>query len=108
MAERLRAHLPRLALVVLLGLAANGDSDVRRGASARLRPGNGDLAAPTPPIAVPDVEDQAFVFAKGALEDAGFAWRVVGSVHGYAANTVVSQSPAAGTRSSTPAHRSSL
>ena len=61
--------------------------------------GNGDAcAAPAPPIVVPDVEGQAFVFAKGALEDAGFAWRVVGSVHGYAANTVVSQSPAPGTR----------
>ncbi len=46
---------------------------------------------------MPDVRNQAFVFAKGTLADAGFAWRVVGSVHGYAANIVVSQSPAAGT-----------
>jgi hypothetical protein len=44
------------------------------------------------------VRNQAFVFAKGSLEDAGFAWRVLGSVRGYAANTVASQSPAAGTR----------
>ena len=54
--------------------------------------------APAPPLEVPAVTGQAFVFAKGMLEDAGFAWRVVGSVHGYAGNTVVSQSPAAGTR----------
>ena len=44
------------------------------------------------------MQNQAFVFAKGSLEDAGFAWRVLGSVRGYAANTVVAQSPAAGTR----------
>src|SRR5205814_478069 len=47
---------------------------------------------------VPSVTGQAFVFAKGTLEDAGFSWRVLGSVLGYAANLVVSQSPTAGTR----------
>ena len=41
---------------------------------------------------------QAFVFAKGALEDAGFAWHVVGSVHGYAVNRVVTQNPTSGTK----------
>jgi hypothetical protein len=61
-------------------------------------PGVATTAAPTPPLVVPDVRNQAFVFAKGSLEDAGFAWRVLGSVHGYAANTVAAQSPAAGTR----------
>jgi len=50
------------------------------------------------PMVVPDVRAEAFVFAKGTLEDAGFAWRVVGKVQGYAANTVVAQSPAPGTR----------
>src|SRR5205807_5069035 len=45
-----------------------------------------------------NVAGQAFVFAKGTLEDTGLAWRVVGKVHGYAVNKVVSQSPAAGTR----------
>jgi hypothetical protein len=54
------------------------------------------LAAAT--IVVPDVTGQAFVFAKGTLEDTGFAWRVVGSVHGYAVNKVSSQAPTAGTR----------
>jgi hypothetical protein len=48
-------------------------------------------------MVVPDVVGQAFTFAKGALEDAGFAWKVVGSIHGYAANRVVSQTPVAGT-----------
>ena len=55
------------------------------------------VAAPAK-LVVPDVRKEAFVFAKGTLEDGGFAWRVVGPVHGYAANTVVSQSPAPGTR----------
>jgi hypothetical protein len=98
MAERLRAHLPLLALVVLLGLAGTATLTYAAGRQLGSAPGTATVAAPTPPIVVPDVEGQAFVFAKGALEDAGFAWQVVGSVHGYAANTVVSQSPLAGTR----------
>jgi hypothetical protein len=49
-------------------------------------------------LIVPDLRRQAFVFAKGQLQDAGFSWRVVGAVHGYAANVVLSQSPAAGTK----------
>src|SRR2546425_12998920 len=56
-----------------------------------------------PPIAVatlvvPDVSGQAFGFAKGTLEDTGFALQVIGSVHGYAANKGANQSPPAGTR----------
>jgi hypothetical protein len=48
-------------------------------------------------LVVPDVLGQAYVFAKGALEDAGLSWYVVDN-QGFAANTVVSQSPAPGTR----------
>jgi hypothetical protein len=48
-------------------------------------------------IVVPDVLGQPYVFAKGALEDAGLAWHVVGN-RGFAANTVISQSPAPGTK----------
>jgi hypothetical protein len=50
------------------------------------------------PLVVPDVRKQAYVFAKGTLEQDGFAWRVEGGVPGFAANVVVSQSPAPGTR----------
>ena len=32
------------------------------------------------------------------VEDAGFGWKVRGSVHGYPTNLVVSQSPKPGTR----------
>jgi len=48
-------------------------------------------------MVVPDVTHQMFVFASGMLEDAGFGWKVRGSVGGYPANLVVSQSPKPGT-----------
>jgi hypothetical protein len=54
--------------------------------------------APPELVTIPDVRGQAYVFAKGTLEESGFAWRVAGAVQGYPANTVVSQAPAAGTR----------
>lgn len=53
-------------------------------------------AAPTT-LDVPDVTGQAYVFAKGILQDHGFAWHVSGGVQGYAANTVATQMPAPGT-----------
>ena len=57
-------------------------------------------AAPAQPtvLVVPDVRGQAYTFAKGMLEDAGFAWSVMGDVGGHAANSVVSQTPLPGTR----------
>jgi hypothetical protein len=99
MAERLRAHLPRVAVLVLVGLAMTATLTYAAGRKLS-SPSHKTTttAAPKPPLTVPSVTGQAFVFAKGALEDAGFSWRVLGSVHGYAANIVVSQSPAAGTR----------
>ena len=55
-------------------------------------------AAPQPkPLVVPDVQGQAYVFAKGILQDNGYAWHVSGLVQGFASNTVVSQDPAPGT-----------
>jgi beta-lactam-binding protein with PASTA domain len=49
-------------------------------------------------LVVPDVRREAFVFAKEQLQDEGFAWKVTGGVEGYAANTVMTQSPAPGTK----------
>lgn len=49
-------------------------------------------------LVVPDVRTQAYVFAKGMLEESGFAWMVSGPVHGYSANSVIGQEPAPGTR----------
>jgi hypothetical protein len=51
-----------------------------------------------PFLVVPDVRRQAYVFAKGSLEQSGFAWKVTGAVQGFAANKVSAQSPAPGTR----------
>src|ERR671935_833780 len=98
MAVRVAAHLPRLAVLGVVFLLAG--ATLTYGAAKRLsapaqKP---QAAASAPTVIVPDVTGQAFVFAKGALADAGFAWKVVGSVHGYAANRVVSQSPVAGTK----------
>ena len=46
---------------------------------------------------VPNVLGQAYVFAQGMLEDAGFSWYVPAR-NGYSANIVVAQRPAPGTR----------
>lgn len=99
MAARLSALLPRLAILTVIWLLAT--STITFAAGGR----NEDttpapVAGPTEPayMVVPDVREQAYVFAKGILADAGFAWRVEGAVKGYAANTVVSQEPAPGTK----------
>ena len=43
-------------------------------------------------LLVPDVRGLPYVFAKGVLEDFGFAWKVNGKVEGYAVNLVAEQS----------------
>jgi hypothetical protein len=98
MALRIASRLPRLAVVGAVLLLASATLAV--GAAKRLTAVPKAAPAPVavPTTVVPDVTGQAFVFAKGTLEDTGFAWRVVGSVHGYAANKVAGQTPAAGTK----------
>jgi beta-lactam-binding protein with PASTA domain len=98
MALRIATRLPRLAIVGIVLLLASATLAV--GAAQRMAavPEGAPPPVTTPTVTVPDVAGQAFVFAKGTLEDAGLAWKVVGSVHGYAANKVSSQSPAAGTK----------
>jgi PASTA domain len=100
MAVRLAALLPRavvVALIWVLGTAAftfAADTTIVRPST----PAGPAVPAREPDLTVPSVTGQAYVFAKGILEDAGFAWRVAGSVRGYAGNRVLAQSPAAGTR----------
>ena len=98
MALRIATRLPRLVVLGLVLLLASGTLAI--GAAKRLTavPTGAPAPVAAPTIVVPDVSGQAFVFAKGTLEDTGFAWHVVGSVHGYAANKVASQTPAAGTK----------
>jgi hypothetical protein len=97
---RLGALLPRAVLVALAWILATAAFTLAADKTSIIGPQPATTAAPAPPpvLTVPSVDAQAFVFAKGILEDAGFGWRVSGPVHGYAGNKVVSQSPAPGTR----------
>ncbi|HMI28622.1 MAG TPA: PASTA domain-containing protein [Gaiellaceae bacterium] len=90
--------MPRLAVVGAVLLLASATLAV--GAAKRMAavPQGAPAPVPVATVVVPDVTGQAFVFAKGTLEDTGLAWKVTGNVHGYAANKVSRQVPAAGTK----------
>jgi len=91
-------RVPRVALIVVaLGL---GTATLTLAANSTAPATPVAAAAPAEPqeLVVPDVRRQAYVFAKGSLEQGGFAWRVEGGVPGYAANIVVAQTPAPGAR----------
>jgi PASTA domain len=99
MSLRIDALLTRAAVLVLIGLAATATLTYAAGRNIGAAAPSASTAAAAPAtVLVPDVRNQAFVFAKGALEDAGLAWHVAGGVHGYSSNTVVDQSPAPGTK----------
>jgi hypothetical protein len=99
MLARTAAVVPRYALLVVVCFLTTGAIAVAADQTSSPTP-TAVPAAPSGPTAltVPDLRGKAYVFAKGMLEDAGFAWRVGGNVAGYAANFVASQSPAPGTR----------
>ena len=94
-----------LALVTLfatagVGLASQGGTNAASAATSRGKPAKHvrhQASPPAPALTVPQVERRPYVFVKGLLEEAGFAWRVVGPVRGFPANFVVSQNPRAGT-----------
>ena len=88
----------RLAVLPRIALVASACSLATVSGTATFAASRGSSGSDAPELVVPDVRGQAYVFAKGALEEAGFAWRVRGKVKGYAANTVVAQSPAPGAR----------
>jgi PASTA domain-containing protein len=94
----LAARLPRIALIG--GVLLFASATLTWGAAQRLGavPSSNRTPVQKPTVVVPDVTGQAFVFAKGTLADAGFAWQVSGKVRGYATNTVATQTPAAGTK----------
>ncbi len=99
MAARLTALLPRLVALTVIWLL--GAATYTLAADTVAPPAATD---PAPSVSkphvlvVPDVRRKAYVFAKGILQDAGFAWRVEGSVKGFAANTVTVQNPAPGAK----------
>ncbi|HEX3266938.1 MAG TPA: PASTA domain-containing protein [Gaiellaceae bacterium] len=100
MAVRLAALLPRAVVVALIWVLSTAAFTFAADTTIIGPSSTSSKAAParTPELVVPSVAGQAYVFAKGILEDGGFAWRVSGAVHGFAANRVLTQSPAAGTR----------
>ncbi len=103
MAARLAMLAPRLIALVVIWLLAAASWTLAAGGpqtpptTTAAPAGAGEPALPEV-LVVPDVKRQAYVFAKGILQDAGFAWKVKGSVGGYAANIVATQNPAPGTR----------
>src|SRR5437870_7210400 len=101
MAPRLAAVVPRTLVLAVLLVLLLGTATFTYAAQQRIaatKPATATKPAAPPLLVVPNVSGQAYVFAKGTMQDAGFAWRVEGSVRGYAANTVVEQRPAAGRR----------
>jgi beta-lactam-binding protein with PASTA domain len=100
MAARLALLAPRLIALIVIWLLAAASWTLAAGGPQTSQPVTPAAGEPTKPdvLVVPDVRRQAYVFSKGILQDAGFAWKVEGPVGGYAANTVVSQTPAAGVR----------
>jgi len=99
MAARLTALLPRLfALTVIWLLGAATYTLAADTVPIAKHDKKAEAASKPHVLTVPDVRKKAYVFAKGILQDSGFAWRVEGSVKGFAANTVTVQRPAPGTK----------
>jgi PASTA domain len=99
MAARLTALLPRfLALTVIWLLGAATYTLAADTVPIAKHEKQTEAAAKPHVLTVPDVRKKAYVFAKGILQDAGFAWRVDGNVKGFSANTVTVQRPAPGTK----------
>ena len=101
MAARLSLFLPRFVVLTLIALLTTATltfaAENRMVTTPPAQPV--PAAKPSPKVlVVPDVRNQVYVFAKGTLEQGGFAWKVTGRVAGYSANRVAGQSPAPGTR----------
>ena len=97
---RLASLLPRFVALPLIALLCTATLTFAANSQLTSPATPAQPAAASVPavLVVPDVRRQAFVFAKGTLEDSGFSWKVTGPVQGYAANFVAAQSPAPGTR----------
>jgi hypothetical protein len=102
MGLRLASLLPRVGVLAALLLGAS--ATITFAAAGTLvsapsaAPAANAVSSQPATLIVPDVRNQPFVFAKGMLEDAGFAWKIAGGAQGYATNLVAAQTPAAGTK----------
>jgi hypothetical protein len=93
-------HLRLFALLAAIGVvsAVGATVTLAAGGLHRAQQPHAVPALSVPPLVVPDVRGQVYVYAKGILEDSGFGFRVRGSVQGYAANHVATQAPSPGTK----------
>ena len=99
MTAGLFARGPRLAVLVAVALLTTAGLTFAASSTLSAAPTNPpETTSELPPLTVPDVRHQAYVFAKGMLEQGGFAWRVEGAVRGYSANLVAGQTPAPGSK----------
>ena len=96
MASRVAGVVALLALFGAISLLAPSTSTLAA-------QGSGEPEAEPPQVqkkrallVVPEVRRQVYVFAKGILAEAGFAWRVEGPVKGHAGNFVATQTPGPG------------
>lgn len=101
----MRTLAVRLAFLIVVWLLGTATLTLAQDAEAPAEPPPAAIPEPsttetleTGPLVVPDVRGLPYVFAKGVLEDAGFAWKVKGKVEGYAVNLVKEQSAKPGTR----------
>lgn len=81
-----------LAFLTVVPFTFAAEPRLAAASHAPLRPAPRTL----PTLVVPDVVGQPYVFAEGALEDAGLAWHVSGG-NGFATAIVAAQSPKPGT-----------
>src|SRR5262245_26787858 len=97
---RLATLLPRAVIVAVVWILGTAAFTFAADSTIVGPPAPAEPTQPAQPqeLVVPSVVGQAYVFSKGILEDAGFAWQVKGSVRGYSSNRVLTQSPAPGTR----------
>lgn len=91
------ARLPRVIALAAVALLVSATISLAADSPSTSHPTTTHVAKQRVLI-VPDVRRQVFVFAKGTLEDRGFGWQVQGSIRGFAANMVVSQTPRPGLR----------
>ena len=98
--HRVTFYLPWVAVAAALAILSTAALSLAGSSPQQAEPEIVDTAELLPaeePLVVPDVRFQPYVFAKGILEDAGFAWRVKGGAKGFPANVVMTQKPAPGT-----------
>lgn len=88
--------LPRLTAVAAAGLLVSATISLAADKPAAMQKPASHANSAQRVMVVPDVRNQMFVFASGMLEDAGFGWKVRGSVGGYPSNVVYAQSPKPG------------